>query len=403
MSQRAFMRTLAPILLVLSSAGCPSRPDSASSGSDGGVDPARGRDAVSPSETPPMSTPAQPDAAVAGDATVAAPDFAVDVDSESPSDANAVPEQPKLSPPSGASPIGTACQSASDCAESACVDGVCCASASCGTCQSCAVVGSAGVCAPLPELTADPAHQCTGSRTCDGSGVCAQITGTSCTSTNECLSGFCVDGVCCESARDEQCFSCNTIMRKLTACLPAVALGHACSTIIPQPGKCLPLTAGTDVTAAVACDGNRSCSLPPGETTPECLLNAGASCSSDGDCSTGHCSTYYRDADGDKYGDPSQVIQQCDTGNAAPAGYVAATGDCCDSDPAAHPNVTVFATHADACNSFDYNCDGTDEKKDAITQCWVVGSNPISYAVVACGAACWVPGSGSPAFTQGCR
>lgn len=35
--------------------------------------------------------------------------------------------------------------------------------------------------------------------------------------------------------------------------------------------------------------------------------------------------------------------------------------DCCDTDADAHPKQTMFFTSADACGSFDYNCDGTIE------------------------------------------
>jgi len=35
--------------------------------------------------------------------------------------------------------------------------------------------------------------------------------------------------------------------------------------------------------------------------------------------------------------------------------------DCCDTDPRAHPGETSFWTTPDKCQSYDYNCDGTDE------------------------------------------
>jgi hypothetical protein len=41
---------------------------------------------------------------------------------------------------------------------------------------------------------------------------------------------------------------------------------------------------------------------------------------------------------------------------------VAACGtgtDCCDTDNKAHPGQTTYYTTADACGSFDYNCNGT--------------------------------------------
>jgi hypothetical protein len=35
--------------------------------------------------------------------------------------------------------------------------------------------------------------------------------------------------------------------------------------------------------------------------------------------------------------------------------------DCCDTDNKAHPNQASFFTQADACGSFDYNCNGTND------------------------------------------
>jgi hypothetical protein len=58
--------------------------------------------------------------------------------------------------------------------------------------------------------------------------------------------------------------------------------------------------------------------------------------------------TYYRDADGDTYGNPSVTIQAC----SVPAGYVANSGDCNDNNAAVHPNAT------EVCNLIDDNCNG---------------------------------------------
>jgi hypothetical protein len=56
---------------------------------------------------------------------------------------------------------------------------------------------------------------------------------------------------------------------------------------------------------------------------------------------------FYRDADGDGYGDPSSSIIAC----VAPAGFVATAGDCNDGSPTIHPGV------ADLCNGVDDDCD----------------------------------------------
>jgi hypothetical protein len=59
--------------------------------------------------------------------------------------------------------------------------------------------------------------------------------------------------------------------------------------------------------------------------------------------------TYYRDADGDGFGDPKNAVMGCQ----APAGFVATGGDCDDSRASIHPGA------AEACNNLDDDCDGT--------------------------------------------
>jgi hypothetical protein len=60
--------------------------------------------------------------------------------------------------------------------------------------------------------------------------------------------------------------------------------------------------------------------------------------------------TYYQDADGDGFGNPSVSQSTCD---GAPTGYIAAAGDCDDGDPAINPGAT------ETCNGVDDNCNGT--------------------------------------------
>jgi hypothetical protein len=107
---------------------------------------------------------------------------------------------------------GQTCADTSECATGTCVDSVCCGVASCPACQSCAE-GPNGTCADIASGMPDndPTNTCTGMTACDGVGNCKKINGQTCTLTSECVTGNCVDGVCCNVACDAtaSCMSCN--------------------------------------------------------------------------------------------------------------------------------------------------------------------------------------------------
>ncbi len=79
----------------------------------------------------------------------------------------------------------------------------------------------------------------------------------------------------------------------------------------------------------------------------------------DGSTDEGLATTlYYRDADGDSYGDEDATLDSCvDPGD----GWVERDGDCDDGDLNARPNQTSFLTFERSSGGFDFNCDGVEE------------------------------------------
>lgn len=129
---------------------------------------------------------------------------------------------------------GEPCDGPTDCAQSFCVDGVCCNQACGGPCRACDLPGLAGVCS---FLAAGEVGACPDGQACNGSGQCQTVNGEGCV-PSECLSQFCEDELCCDRECDEPCARCN---------LPGLE------------GTCTPSPAGeppqADACAGYLCDG----------------------------------------------------------------------------------------------------------------------------------------------------
>lgn len=98
---------------------------------------------------------------------------------------------------------------------------------------------------------------------CGGTKCTKKCSGDACTDGMECKSTHCADGVCCDTACNTACKSCNL----------AAAPG-TCTNIPVNMPDTLPVCDGMS-----ACDGNGACKLKTGE-----------SCSMDGQCLSGKCS-----------------------------------------------------------------------------------------------------------------
>ncbi len=154
------------------------------------------------------------------------------------------------------------------CASGFCVDGVCCAVASCsGACQSCAVPGHEGTCVRAAAGT-EVAGSCSGAQACDGSGACKASNGTACAAASACASGFCVDGVCCENACNGTCVSCNQPGRSgectahASGSDPEGECGGGndpCRTVCDGAGACDAPKSGTFCGICATCDGVGTC------------------------------------------------------------------------------------------------------------------------------------------------
>jgi hypothetical protein len=200
------------------------------------------------------------------------------------------------------------------------------AAAAGGAAGQSATVGAAG---ETPKLSPDAAVGNPGKPLAEG-----------CAANSECASGFCVDGVCCNTACDDQCSICN----------PPGNLGY-----------CTGRLSGDDTTSAETCTGAHTCAIAIAVLNlPACRLKDLQACKVNADCASLNCVTFYVDHDGDGYGETAKTIQFCEEpGAAPPVGYVAQGGDCCDSDANAFPGQTKYFSSADGCGSWDYNCDGT--------------------------------------------
>ncbi len=236
--------------------------------------------------------------------------------------------------------MGVGCMDAAECARGFCVDSTCCADACTGECLTCNATGSAGRCTNVAS-GGDDAPLCTGTNSCDGMGICKRDNGQPCGMNTDCTSGFCADGVCCNSACTETCKSCNltasvgtctfvpndsvdptgtspcnnpyrcngtglcNAQNGVPCALPSECLsgfcvdGFCCGNICDQlckacsdaltgagNGNCRSILNGTDPQNECSnsdCNGSGACSGLPG------TLANGQSCTSAGQCLSGFC------------------------------------------------------------------------------------------------------------------
>jgi hypothetical protein len=193
---------------------------------------------------------------------------------------------------------GESCDNAAKCQSGYCVDGVCCNSACNGLCAACNVAGSVGKCENIPAGQ-DPANECGGTDVCNGMGGCTAVTtgltnGAACSISSQCSSGFCVDGVCCNSACNGLCQVCN-LTGNLGSCAYIAANSDPsdeCAGTGTCGGTCNGAGACQFPSLGLACvvpnDGAGTCN-GLGTCVPNTLLGNGLACTSASQCQSGYC------------------------------------------------------------------------------------------------------------------
>ena len=250
---------------------------------------------------------------------------------------------------------------------------------------------------------------------CDGSGSCIHpeddcddddvCTTDSCDPSTGCvhepIEGCCNDDEDCDDGdpcTDDSCRSIGVCSHHAADCDD----GDACTV-----DGCDSETGCTHET--LDCDNGNVCTSEVCDSTTGCdyTFLDGTSCD-DGDACTepdlcddaGHCvpgtrmPTWYRDADGDGYGDSSDSV--CAT--TAPTGYVSDDTDCCDSEVDVNPGTTTYYCPSFTCAgsstpSWDYNCGGADYQRWPDTGvcstygggCWLYRAGWAGGTVPACG------------------
>lgn len=133
------------------------------------------------------------------------------------------------------------------CASGFCTDGVCCESAceeACAACSEEKTGVESGECRSVKNGT-DPDGECTSPQVCTQNGCGLALNGTICVAAENCNSGFCRDGVCCDKACDGTCEACSV------------------SNLAPVDGQCGFILSGFDpdneCPGAANCDGSGMC------------------------------------------------------------------------------------------------------------------------------------------------
>jgi len=225
---------------------------------------------------------------------------------------------------------GATCSDPSECKNNHCVDGFCCDSACTEVCKTCALTGKRGTCSPLPDDVADDA------------GGCPAAAESSCGNDGKCNGA----GGCRKWGTSVQC--------RAASCPPQ----------------------GATSTKAANCDGNGTC--PPGETQTcgsfKCDTNnmCRTTCASDADCNGKACNTGTGLCEKNLAGAQCSNNDQCASGhcvdNTCCQAAGCATCESCANSEGACKRVSNGMPDPDSCSDSPEAC-GTKGKCDGAGHC----------------------------------
>ena len=327
----------------------------------------------------------------------------------------------------GAEGLGKACTTAAECPSGFCTDGVCCESKCDGVCEACNLAEK-GKCLPhaagtdpdkeckptvrpdagpppepveagadadvsddggdgggvtinLPEgFTQDDnacAPSCNGQRACGYPGV-EKNCGTKFCNTKESAGQFACDG---KGLCDVSLSTCDAYTCKGDACGASCAQPEDCldTHFCNAQGKCQ-ARLGNGVECGLSTQCQSGFCVDGVCCNSECNTT-GAQCKAPGkvgqctcpQCPNGTCRLFYKDGDGDGFGDKDGTLPGATNngtavigcvGQAPPAGFKDKADDCDDGDANVFPGQTQwFTTASNGKGTFDYNCNGAVDKE----------------------------------------
>jgi hypothetical protein len=168
----------------------------------------------------------------------------------------------------GKKPLGGSCDTNGDCDSNICQQNVCCDMACTGVCRSCAVTGRRGSCAPVPAGT-DPLDHCAPGASCGGDGLCDGMGGCRVQSAGTpCAPAQCANGVSTPERTCDGSGTCRNVQG--SSCAPHLCGATACRTTCVGDGDCVPTAFCNGMTCASKKANGAACGRAAECTSNQC-------------------------------------------------------------------------------------------------------------------------------------